>query len=72
MKKEISKYLREYRIASAQALSIQELMEALEVAKEDILLVKNGCEDLVDDGLVERKMAKRKPWYRWVVLDEET
>jgi len=52
------------------AFSVQEIMEALEVPEEDILLVKNGLEELVDAKLVERKIARGKPWYRWKIEEQ--
>jgi len=70
MRIQVEKYLREYSLASRDALSIAELMEALEVKPENIILVKNACEDLVDDKLVQRVFSKKKPWYRWIINED--
>ncbi len=44
--------------------NVHEIMEALEIAPEDILSVKNHLEGGIDSGDYERKIAKGKAWYR--------
>ena len=60
----------EYNKDSTMFFNVHEIMEALEVDEEDILLVKNPLEDGVDAGDYERRIAKDKAWYRYREIDE--
>lgn len=44
--------------------SVQEIMEALNIPKEDILEVKHILEDGIDSKEIERAFSGGKPWYR--------
>ena len=49
--------------------NVHEIMEAVNVAPEYILSVKNTLEGGIDNGDYERKIAKGKAWYRLRYID---
>ena len=50
--------------------NVYEIMEELEIAKEDILIVKNVLEGGIDSGDYERKISKGKAHYRLKVVED--
>jgi len=61
----IRSFLDQTAITAPNTLyNVWEIMETLEVDKDDILLVKNALEDGVDQGVYERELSKGKAWYR--------
>ena len=68
MESKVAAFLQVQREASEDLYSVKELLEMMSIELEDILLLKSGLERLVDDRKVERKINKRRAWYRWKII----
>ncbi len=63
---DIFTFLRDKHAENPKLLfNVHEIMEELEIAKEDILSVKNVLEGGIDSGDYERKINKGKAHYRF-------
>ena len=65
MESKVAIFLQAQREESKDLYSVKELLEMMSIDPEDILLLKSSLERLVDDRKVERKISKRRAWYRW-------
>lgn len=71
MESKVAVFLQAQRDETEDLYSVKELLEMMSIELEDILLLKSSLERLVDNRKVERKINKRRAWYRWKIIVQD-